>query len=727
MYLKSIEINGFKSFGKKSDLFFNKSVTAIVGPNGSGKSNVAEAFRFVLGEQSTKSMRGKRTEDLIFNGSGDTQKSNRASVKLIFDNKDNFFNINFKEVVLERVIHRDGASEYFINNSKSRLKDFFVLLSGVNIGSSGHHIISQGEADRVLNASVKEKRDIIEDAIGLKSYQYKKEESIKKLEKTEDNIKEIEGLRKEILPHLNFLKKQIEKIEKTREFQKELSLLYREFFKRETLFISETSRVFEIERNKLAKEQEDLFLKQQHIATKLKDNNIKIFTDKLSKIRDVVNQKNIEKNNLLRELGKAEGMIDFENSRIEKIIQNNKNLDNRSIYYREIKDVFENIKNEIKNNNLNKILEIINNYNAKFSKEEVSVDDSMAKDLGLKLSKLKQELKYFDDEITKIKTEEDKINKEKNVFESSFDLVVKEKYQIEMKIRDIENRLLDIKREEEVLRSIDDRLKDEIREAVALIGREASLFVDFEIKGGSVSREDQEVLRKKIERLKIKLEESGISGVGEVEKEYKDTEERERFLSKEIEDLNNTKETLKILIKDIDENINKLFKEGIEKINMQFKDLFKLMFGGGEAKLLIVKSKKRNKNNSENNLEAEEEDDEEGIDIDVSLPNKKVKGLSMLSGGERALVSIALLFALSQVNPPPFIILDETDAALDEANSKKYGDMIENLARNSQLIVITHNRETMSRASLLYGVTMSLSGVSKLLSISFDEASLIAK
>ena len=121
------------------------------------------------------------------------------------------------------------------------------------------------------------------------------------------------------------------------------------------------------------------------------------------------------------------------------------------------------------------------------------------------------------------------------------------------------------------------------------------------------------------------------------------------------------------------------------------------------------------------------EEGPEGIDINVSLPRKKVKGLMMLSGGERALTSIALLFAISQVNPPPFIILDETDAALDEANSKKYGDMIVSLSNYSQLILITHNRETMSRAGVIYGVTIGADGASKLLSINFDEAVKVAK
>ena len=152
--------------------------------------------------------------------------------------------------------------------------------------------------------------------------------------------------------------------------------------------------------------------------------------------------------------------------------------------------------------------------------------------------------------------------------------------------------------------------------------------------------------------------------------------------------------------------------------------------GTAELKIENYKLKIRNREENGNdlfNINEEKETSESGIDIDVSLPRKRTKGLDMLSGGERALTSIALLFAVSQVNPPPFIVLDETDAALDEANSKKYGDMIESLSKVSQLILITHNRETMSRANIIYGVTMGRDGVSRLLSIAFDEAVAVAK
>ena len=143
--LKSLEISGFKSFAKKTELGFKSQITAIVGPNGSGgKSNVAEAFRFCLGEQSMKSMRGKRGEDLIWNGSAEMARANRAQVKIILDNTKDFFqNVGFEEIIIERVVNRDGGNEYYLNGSLVRLKDIIELLSQAHIGASGHHIISQ--------------------------------------------------------------------------------------------------------------------------------------------------------------------------------------------------------------------------------------------------------------------------------------------------------------------------------------------------------------------------------------------------------------------------------------------------------------------------------------------------------------------------------------------------------------------------------------------------------
>jgi chromosome segregation protein len=210
--------------------------------------------------------------------------------------------------------------------------------------------------------------------------------------------------------------------------------------------------------------------------------------------------------------------------------------------------------------------------------------------------------------------------------------------------------------------------------------------------------------------------------------------ERDQFLVKEMEDLEKSMIALQNLIKELKEKIDIEFKEGVKKINVEFQEFFSLMFGGGHASLsIVVESKKRRATEVDEDGEPIElESDEEivfekGIEINVSLPHKKVKEINAFSGGERSLTSIALLFAMSQVNPPPFLVLDETDAALDESNSRKYGDMLEKLSAHSQLVVVTHNRETMSRAGVLYGITIGSDEASKLLSVKFDEATAIAK
>ena len=320
MYLKGIELSGFKSFAKKGELEFISPIVAIVGPNGSGKSNVAEAFRFVLGEQSFKSMRTKRGEDLIWGGSNSVGRANRASVKVIFDNTSRLFDIDFDEVSIERTVHRDGINQYSINGSQVRLKDIAELLAGANIGSTGHHIISQGEADRLLSASIKERREMIEDALGLKIFQYKKKESERKLSRTEDNISQVNSLRKEIAPHIKFLKRQVDKVEKSKQMREELKELLKDYLKREELYITHTKK--EIESKK--KEPQEALSKLEHDLAQArsvlekssgKDERSKDILDAERLLREV----RAERDTLSREIGRLEGQITFAQKHVKVV------------------------------------------------------------------------------------------------------------------------------------------------------------------------------------------------------------------------------------------------------------------------------------------------------------------------------------------------------------------------------------------------------------------------
>ncbi len=759
MQLKSLEISGFKSFAKKANLIFNSSITGIVGPNGSGKSNVAESFRFVLGEQSLKSMRGKKGEDLIFNGGKDQPRANRASVKLVFDNSKRFFNVDFDEVSIERVVHRDGVNEYLLNGSPVRLKDITELLAHANIGASGHHIISQGEADRLLSAQPVERREMIEDALGLKLFQYRKEDSEKKLEKTGQHIKEVESLRREIAPHIKFLKKQVEKIEKARELRTELSHLYQEYFVREEHYLKVEKAKITHERQEPETALKDLTEQLAH-HRKIVDESKKSDTksSELLTLESAIAHSRSRKDQLTREIGRLEGELSYIKRAIEKKLQAAQSVEGKTILLKDVETVANSLEAIAQSaEGLVDISQIkakigeIRHILKEFISEKKAVDPILVKQeedelktIEANILKHDAELKQISEAETSHRSEYEKIkqqieeDKDKNVESEKAILLIMSKQS------EIHSVLHDIRGREERLKMEQSEFERELHDASALVGREA-LQYDVQkhtssIDAGLLPKEERHVQvdrRRSIERIKIRLEEMGGGGGEDVMKEFTEAEERDLFLARELEDLMKSSESLAALIKDLTGKLNEMFKEGLEKINTEFTKFFALMFGGGHAQLKLIKEEKKKRRRAGEDGEGaeellvlggeEESEVQEGIDIEVSLPHKRIKGLMMLSGGERALTSIALLFAMSQVNPPPFVILDETDAALDEANSRKYGDMIEALSKHSQLILITHNRETMSRAGVIYGVTMGGDGCSKLLSIAFEEAVAVAK
>jgi chromosome segregation protein len=753
MTLKSLELAGFKSFGKKSTLSFLTPITGVVGPNGSGKSNIVESIRFVLGEQSMKSLRGKGGVDLIFKGSKTLSSMNRAQVTITFDNSKKIFSftnsglgvsLDYDEISISREVFADGVNKYSINGTEVRLKDINDLLSSVNIGSSGHHIISQGEADRVLNASNKDRRAMIEDALGLKVYQFRIKESERKLEKTLVNMKEVAALRREVLPQLAFLKKQVEKIEKARDMREELRGMYKMYFSTEATYIThEHARLTHIRRTLdeqlVSFDERIAALQSQKQEVRAESENVK----KIKEYETELTRVRTRKDELARKLGRIEGMLDGIERQLSHASETQERVIPESQWRGIIAELDEKISQALQSQDLPEITRLLRSMKERI--ETLSAKKEQTAPLqDERIQEEYQEMKNVRDAIV-ADLELSSLN-EKTLTNDIAMLREKEK-EAEMDLRDgerilyellgqkneIVSRTHSLAFEEEKLALIKNAFEMELAEGGSLIGREVVDYARMEIEG-EISRTSQEELRRKIERNKIKLEDAGTGNGAEILKEYENTRDRDAFLAKEVDDLNASVESLRLLINGLKETLDVEFKEGIEKINNQFQEFFVLMFGGGAAHLSVVTQLKRQRNSlSDEDLDEEiidepaESEIEQGIEINVTLPQKKVKDLHMLSGGERSLTSIALLFAISQVNPPPFLVLDETDAALDEANSRKYGNMLQTLSKYSQLIVVTHNRETMSRAQVLYGVTMDATGVSKLLSIHLEDASVYAK
>jgi chromosome segregation protein len=761
MRLSHITIQGFKSFAKKTTIDVTHNITGVVGPNGSGKSNIAEAIRFVLGEQSLKSMRGKGGSDLIFKGSEHLSSLSRASVTMTIDNKDksargwnggDFLDksdasgdiapfLVYDELVLSRVIYADGTSDYLLNDAKVRLKDVQELLSFAGIGGSAHTIINQGEADRILLATPKDRKEALEDALGLRVYHMRLGEAKRKLERVKVNVHEVELLRKEIKPHLEHLRKQVKKIESQEEERQKLFKFLIAYFNREEdelrnleekIHESGTSSSYIHITNSIKKELDTL---------KNKPEDIKL--SNLQEKQTLIAQLRLEqskKDQIAKTLGRLESDLVY----LESQLQVEENKDEVKIPFQEFahtgKEVNQGLselsialdKGEIDEakDHAKELRSAAHEFFAMYAGED-EVTSKVHEDIHRKISQAKKEIQ--DDE-----QKEEQLAKKVEELQNKIDTIdlhrerdmearhaeEKKKLQLESKLRELESTITLRQQEESELSMRKQYFENLLKEGAFIAGAEVLRYRKLKEDVSIVVPEEywnipKADLLRHIERSKLRIEEAGVPNKDEIIKEYTTTSEREEYLTKELIDIHESEEKLKTLIKDLTETLEERFSVGIKEVSNVFNEFFGSIFTGGKAKIVLVRLAK-----------IDEEGNEivdQGIDLDVSLPNKKVKEISMFSGGERALVSIALLFAMSSITPPPFMVLDETDAPLDETNARKYGLMLKALSEKSKLLVITHNRETMNHCDMLYGVTIGVDGGSKLLSIEFKEAENLVK
>ena len=722
MHLKELRIEGFKSFGKQAVLTFPSRITGIVGPNGSGKSNIAEAFRFVLGEQSMKSMRGKRGEDLIFNGGTGASRANRAAVSVTFDNSKRALDNVFDEISISRTVYRDGTNEYSINSTQVRHRDVVELLASANIGSTGHHIISQGQADRILYASAEERKEMLEDGLGLKLLQYRRTEAEKKLQQAQKNITETDIILRETAPHLRHLKQRVERYEKASKIRTELEDLYATYLAYEADYIARKKCALDGNADTLRESIENInneIVEEEKKVAKKED------VEKTEEMQEELNSgiQNIrtKKDAVSRTIGRIEGEQSALEALTEREVKTHIERKTIATLYQEAQDRYEKGGEvgyaEIVTFILKRLREILNKVKDTTSEEMKKRLTELQKEKEKEWEKMAALKKGEEEYICRLETLHEKQKRqtekgrqsEKNLF-----TLITEKSRLEQKISGIGH-------ESAMLREDEEQIRREIAEGAVLTGNTINRYKEVPIPPEiqNENRTRQKERRRKLERKKIELESMDTGGGEEVYREYKEVSERVDFLNREKKDLLNSIQDCEQGIQTIQKEIETRFASGVRAISSEFERFFKILFGGGKASIAIEKK----------SIKKEGEDPELriGLGIQVSLPRKKITGMEQLSGGERALVSIALLFAISQITPPPFLILDETDAALDEANSQRYGNMIESLAKKSQLIVITHNRETMHRTGTLYGVTMGTTGVSTLLSVQFEDAVQVAK
>ncbi|MFH0856677.1 MAG: AAA family ATPase [bacterium] len=889
MYLEKIEIQGFKSFANKTVLHFpkemakNKGITAIVGPNGSGKSNIADAIKWVLGEQSIKTLRAKKSEDVIFSGSDKKARLGFAEVSLYLNNEDQSAPIEYSELVITRRLYRTGESEYILNKNKIRLQDLQIILAKSHIGQRTYSVIGQGMIDFFLIAPPHERKEFFDEAAGVKEYQIKRNHSLNKLILSHENLTKADLLLQEIEPRLKSLTRQMKRLEKREALVKELKKLQGDYFgsiknrlEKEATEINhnlENLQVefsgFDAQLNEIGKNLEGLSSEQsrndvfEDIKNKysrfIDEKNIMLQKQAVIKGNKEVEYKKAGKVNLVwlekkqdeikKEKDEISSVLESASSAIDKLQKEAKDIsDKRAAVSEKRKDIEGKLRElqlrifpkEIDGGDFkNKIIGIHNDYKILLQKldlvsdlagldnikEEARKIHSRFSEIMERISKdnseNKNELDEFKNTLDKIMEEQEtaavfynnimlKINtmreRKKSAVESLEKIIREEKNisaelisaksqpgtnkellekleaenkevenlinALDVKIKDVSSEINEFNRKEEEKKEKLFNLQKQYQSHQQLInilsGKISEIKInlakietkkeDLEIEtaqeeinlsNGFAYIESPEELIPQIGRVKNQLE--IIGGIDpETEKEYLETNERFTFLSSQVEDLKKAIASLEKVIKELDETIKVKFEEAFNAINKGFQHYFKMLFNGGNSKLLKIEeeingeNKPREDDNSAESAEEILEDGTEekfkemekeknplkrykqnavfGIEIQAMPPGKKVSSINMLSGGERTLTAIALLCAIISNNPAPFVVLDEVDAALDEANSHKLSNILDELSCHSQFIVITHNRATMQKSELLYGVTMGDDSVSKLLSIKFEEA-----
>ncbi len=979
MYLKKLKMVGFKSFINPTEIEFTNKITGVVGPNGSGKSNIVDAVRWVLGEQSVKSLRGDGSmSDVIFSGSKTRSAASYASVVLTFDNTDRYLGIDTDEVLIKRTIYKSGENEYQINNAKCRLKDIIDLFTDTGASKESFNIISQGDIGTILSTKAEDRRIIFEDAANVLKYKKRKEEALKKLSKTNDNLVRVNDIIKENEERLEPLKEQVEKAKKylknKEELQeKEIALVVSDIDEFNTTYKDSKNRIDELKekissilstssieqvkieeiKNKINDLNNKLYNKQQELVKvtasverlsgeknliserskyeandmKLHDNILTLkeqllsidneisllektididdktnkdlskeleetvsYLDKLdkekastinninSKIKEISMLKSrkealdneIENNSLLPHAVRSilnnpkligiEGVVGklfeteekyvlpidtalgFSSSYIVtnneenaedavKYLKNNnigratfyplsvikgRNIDSES--YNKIKfdddfvDIATNlIKYDSKYKNImqnllgnvivmkdlksaNKISKVINNkykivtlegdivspggsitggsvknknsiLNSKYELEEVIK----------KISKSQNDLASLEDNINIIDENYSKVDRKKNDILSKINtnsILLKERNskREELNIRkasinselnsnmntinnvlsneeeEVLNKYYEEKQNqenlrveiEELLKQIDNskdeletyetnlkldnsdynKYQDELKKNEIIISKLDVkldnllniLSEDYSItyekaKANYILEDDKEATRDIVNKLKREIKALGDVNVSSIE-EYDKVNERYTFLNNQKDDLLHAKDMLLDIISQMDEVMKEKFLETFKLVQVEFKDTFKKLFGGGDAELKLT---------DPNNLL------ETGIDIIALPPGKKLTSISLLSGGEKTLTAIALLFSILRVRPVPFCILDEVEAALDEVNVDNFGKYLSQYKDKTEFIIITHKKKTMEYADVLYGITMQESGVSKLVSVKLEE------
>ena len=925
MFLKSLDIFGFKSFADRTHIDFAEGITALLGPNGCGKSNVVDAIKWVLAENRSKNLRAEKMEDVIFNGTERRPALNTAEVTLTLSNDNGLLPLDESEIAITRRIYRSGDQEYFINKRQAGPTEIRRLFMDTGVGKAAYSVMEQGKIDQILSSKPEDRRYLFEEAAGISRSKAECAEAERELERTRINMQQIEVALNEIKRQYDSLKIQSEKTTKWRKIKEEIYgyelditlLRLKNFVQDKSRHEEELKNVLQ-KRDKVRKEIEDinntisenmdkakalneeLYAKQSELIGIGQEKNgklelIKQFNLRSSEIKEKLNSLEVRKNAIQERIDNIQEEIDeqkavlYEKTKQLKDIKNNieafsKNIDSSSLkitendrkadslrdYRQELEgqrqklqeelaaiteDIVSELDEKLKNagfsenaikttkealdTNLNKLkiyvegrknifsdslnqnlseqnlrknfeeaveaLEEIQNHitnvesslndylqaSPSFITEFLSPEGIMTKkrNIDQKISENLLSVEKTNQEIQELNSENAGLIKKIDEYKNTLNKLEKNEIQMNEQISSAQNQISlqnrTLTSEQNSLKDVDDEIyaenkhAEDVNEQIKVVQDELAEIeyrgtklaqelakIDEEIEkcNKSVSGKNDTLLKKQEEQnkyqeqyerltLSVNSSENDIRNIkqnfqdqysrdlmefeermykitrpaaeiredlSEAKKtfaslgtvnlmaveEFAEVKERYERQKTNFEDTQKSLENLVRVSEEIKSKSAEMFLDTYNKIKKNFHNMFRRLFNGGRAELKLA--------DPANILTS-------GIDIYAQPPGKKLENIALLSGGEKTMTAVALLFATYQVRPSPFCLLDEIDAALDDKNVSSFVTTLESFANVSQYIVITHNKKTVMGASTMLGITMEESGVSKVIALRLDQ------
>ena len=925
MFLKSLDIFGFKSFADKTHIDFAEGITALLGPNGCGKSNVVDAIKWVLAERNSKNLRAEKMEDVIFNGTERRPALNTAEVTLTIANDKGLLPLDEEEIAITRRLYRSGDQEYFINKRPAGPTEIRRLFMDTGVGKAAYSVMEQGKIDQILSSKPEDRRYLFEEAAGISRSKAEVAEAERELERTRQNMTQIEIAMGEIKRQYDTLKVQSEKTIKYRKFKEDiylyeldLTLLRLKNFVTDKARHEEELKKVQEKRDKVRQEieeinntisenmdkvkamQDDLYNKQASLLAIGQEKNGKL---------ELIKQQNQQALLMKEKLNALEGRAAAIQERIdtvqEEIDENNAVLHEKNKQLNDIKANIESFQKNIETSSsqitdndrkadslrtqigqLEEERLELQQQLAAITEDIVSMLDKKLKDAGFSESAMRLAKEELDQNVAKLRIYLDgrknifadyngrKLNSDEaastiNEASAAFDEAGRQLGELEAslkkyqdaspaflteflspegimtkkrgidekinanlsKVEDINNQIKELHSKNSELTSKINEYKEtlqklklneiQMQEQISasqnqisvlnrqLASEQATLhetqdelyaetkraeeineqiqtyqdeLAEIEYRGKKLAdemnkldeeiakanksvsgksdtldkkREEQNKYQEQYERLSLSLNSADndirnvkqnfqdqysrdlmefeermykittpatelreklseakkdFAALGSVNlmapEEFNEVKERYERQRTNYEDTQKSLENLVRVSEEIKSKSAEMFLETYNQIKKNFHNMFRRLFNGGRAELKLA--------DPANILSS-------GIDIYAQPPGKKLENIALLSGGEKTMTAVALLFATYQVRPSPFCLLDEIDAALDDKNVSSFVTALESFASVSQYIVITHNKKTVMGASTMLGITMEESGVSKIIALRLDE------